>query len=266
MELTPGMRDLTDYCKSLYEKAETVIHKWGHITRTTRGAVWFVQVFGGTEREQQLAYIAGILHDIVRPITETACHAQASADRALEIIKNYPEFTDSEKIKIYEAVRDHRNPVAWKSPLHQSVYLSDKICEHMGAYLDFRACVWAGELSHSDLQGLEPIEAILEYYKKASQKFLTGKFPHTVKELVSYQTNWNRRFLEALNNESWASEMAENLFYSGRKREDFEETLAAFTPEGDFQREWAREMNDYISGKKFQHFEHLLNLSMEKYE
>ena len=258
MELTPGMQNLTEYCKSAYEKAETVIHQWGHIQRTTNGAVWFCSILGGTEREQQLAYVSGILHDIVRPTTEEICHAQASAEKALTIIGGYPEFTDSEKHEIYQAIKDHRKPVPWKSPLHQSVYLSDKICEHMGAYLDFRAPAWAGELSHSDFRGLKPVEAVLHYYEKVSYKFLTERYPNFVKDLVNYQTGWNRRYVDALkSNEGWAVEMAEKFFYSGRGKEDFEKTLLSFNPKGN-QREWVNEMRDYTAGKKFQHFRNLI--------
>lgn len=226
--------------------------------RTAKGAVWFVTICGGTEREEQLAYIAGILHDIVRPDTEERDHAHASAAKAFDILGGYPEFTDSENHHICEAIRDHRIPAAWKSPLHQCVYLSDKICEHMGAYLDFRASAWAGELSRSDFRGLKPVEAVLLYYKKVSEKFSPGRYPHFLEELIKYQTGWNRRYREALKNgEKWAVEMAEYLFYQGRNKEDFEKTLSSFDPEGT-QREWVHEMRAYVTGSKFQHFQNLL--------
>lgn len=258
MELTHSMQDLTEHCKAEYEKAETVIHRWGHIIRTAKGAVWFVKILKGTKREEQLAYVAGILHDIMRPNTEKVCHAQASAQKALEIVSTYPEFTDSEKKEIYQAIKDHRNFAAWKSPLHQSVYLSDKICEHMGAYLDFRAPVWAGELSHSDFCGLEPLEAVLQYYERVSRKFLTVGYPNLLKGLVSYQVSWNKSYVEALKDgENWAVEMAETLFFTGRNKEDFEQTLVSFKPRGK-QREWVNEMRDYVAGKKFQHFHNFI--------
>jgi hypothetical protein len=258
VELIQSTGDLIERCKSEYEKAESVIHRFGHMTRTAQGAAWFCTVFGGTERDEQLAYIAGMLHDIVRPITEEVCHAQASAEKALEILRDYPGITESEKRNIYYAIRDHRKPVAWKSPLHQSVYLSDKILEHMGAYLDFRAPVWAGELSHSDFHELEPLEAVLQYYDIASDKFLTGVFPGFLVYLIDYQVNWNKRYVEALkSNEDWAVDMAEQLFLSGRKKEDFEIILASFKPKG-VQRKWADEMREYIKGKKFNHFRKLI--------
>ena len=259
MKKTPGMQNLIEHCRMKYERAESVIHRWGHITRTATGAVWFVNVLGGTEREQQLAYISGILHDIVRPITEEICHAQASAQKALEILGEYPEFSESEKHEIYQAIKDHRNPATWKNPLHQSIYLSDKIFEHMGAYIDFRAPVWAGELSHTDFRGLEPVEAVLQYYKRASQKFLTGIFPDFVKGLTDYQRSWNKKYFEALKNSSdWAVAMAEDLYFAGRKKEDFEHVLIRFSPEGKNQRKWVDEMREYVAGGKFEHFYRLI--------
>jgi hypothetical protein len=228
--------------------------------RTTRGAVWFVNLSGGTERDQQLAYVAGILHDGIRPVTEETCHAHASAEWALTMLEAYPEFSNEEKQSIYQAIHDHRIPVAWKSPLHQSVFLSDKILEHMGAYLDFRAPVWAGELSNTDFYGMEPIDAVLRYYRNASKKFLTGIFPECVHGLVEYQTHWNREFLEALiTTEQWAVDMAEQLFLSGQHKEDFDRVLASFTPRGSEQEKWSGEMNDYITGKKFRQFQSLLS-------
>jgi HD superfamily phosphohydrolase YqeK len=258
MEFTQSMRDITEYCKLEYERAESVIHKWGHIKRTAQGAVWFVHALGGTKREEQLAYTAGILHDIVRPDNEEICHAQASCEKALNIINRYPEFTNSEKLELYQAIKNHRYPVEWKSLIHTSVYLSDKICEHMGAYLDFRAPAWAGELSHSKFKGLEPIESVLKYYEIVSRKFLAENYPDSLKCLVEYQVDWNKRFVEALKTgKEGAVEMAERFFLSGKRREDFDKMLITFNPKGN-QREWVIEMRDYIAGKKFKDFQNLL--------
>jgi HD superfamily phosphohydrolase YqeK len=263
MELPRTIDQLTEDCKNQYTQAESVIHQWGHIWRTTQGAVWFVRVTGGSQREQQLAYVAGILHDIVRPITEKVCHARESAEKALSILDKYSEeFTPSEREEIYNAIRDHRSPASWKTRVHQSVYLSDKILEHMGAYLDFRGAVWAGELSHTDLQGFEPVEAVVAYYEKASPKFLTGLFPDFVETLVKYQVNWNRKYLSALKKcESWACQMAENLFNQGRQKLDFEHTLFSFKPETKEQQLWTQEMRAYITGQKFPVFQTLITTS-----
>ncbi len=261
MELPLDIQELSQYCQSVHLTADTVIHRWGHSARTAHGAAWIVNVLGGTKREQQLAYVAGILHDCVRPLTEQIDHAQASAETALHILNTYSTFTDSEKQEIYLAIKDHRNPVIWETSVHQSVYLSDKVLEHMGAYLDFRAPVWAGELSHTDFQGLAPVEGVIQYYDNASQKFLTGQFPEFVRDLVLYQTTWNKKYLKALKNGIlWAANMAETLYYAGSRKEDFEQTLLSFQPEGDFQKKWTHEMREYIAGKKFSYFQDLLRL------
>ncbi|MBU7014030.1 MAG: HD domain-containing protein [Theionarchaea archaeon] len=260
MDIPPAVSQLTEYCKNVYTQAESVIHQWGHIWRTTRGAVWFVRTTGGSQREQLLAYVAGILHDIVRPITEETCHAQASADKALLVLNGYLEFTISEREEIYNAIRDHRRPVSWKTRVHQSVYLSDKVLEHMGAYLDFRGAVWAGELSRTDLRGLEPVDAVITYYRKASPKFLTGLFPDHVKNLVEYQVEWNRKFLSALERgEVWACQMAETFFNKGRQKHEFEHALQSFNPHDRKQQKWTHEMRTYVTGQKFSLFKTLID-------
>lgn len=244
---TRDISELESFCKKEYEDAESVIHRWGHISRVADGARWFVKVRNGSEENQMLAYSSGLLHDIVRPITEETCHAKASSETAEEILTVF-NFKVDHISKICKAIKDHRRPPSnWESILHQSVYLADKILEHMGAYLEFRACVWAGELSHTDYRDLEPIEAVLTYYEKASSKFLDGKFPEFTEPIVSYQRRWNQRFYKALKKEQkWSEDMAERLFYEGRKKADFDETLRNFTIKHPEQKRWKKEMISYI--------------------
>lgn len=239
--------ELEKYCKKVYKDAESVIHRWGHISRVADGARWIVKINYGTSEEQELAYTAGLLHDIVRPITEKKCHAESSADEAGSILKDF-KFKGSSMSKICKAIKDHRSPPSrWDSIFHQSVYLADKVFEHMGAYLDFRACVWAGELSHEDYKGLSPTEAVLNYYEKASSKFLDRNFPGFIKPIVSYQKRWNERFFKNLRNKKgWAEEMAERLFYKGKEKKDFDETLRRFEPKFNEQNRWKDEMISYI--------------------
>lgn len=243
-------RDLTEleeFCKGEYKDAESVIHRWGHISRVADGARWFVKVRNGSYEDQRLAYVAGLLHDFVRPITEKRCHAEESAENAKEILEVF-NLKEDKISKISKAIKDHRKPPnSWVSISHQSVYLSDKIFEHMGAYLDFRACVWAGELSHTDYKELEPIEAVLTYYDKASSKFLNREFPEFTEPIVSYQRRWNERFHDELENgENWAEDMAERLFYEGKGKSDFDETLKNFETNYKEQKRWKKEMISYI--------------------
>jgi len=237
-------------CKPYYEDAESVIHRWGHVERVAKSAPFFVEFLGGNKKEKELSYIAGILHDIVRPKTEKRCHAKASSNKAREILEESSEMNEREIDKISKAIEDHREPTKWESPLHQSVYLADKIFEHMGAYLDFRASVWAGELSHTDYKNKKPIEAILTYYEKASNKFLELKFPKSLEELVNHQKKWNKEYKKALeNNKEWALDMGKRLFKTGRQSKDFDKTLKTFNTENKKQEEWKKEMERYIKFK-----------------
>lgn len=242
--------ELEEFCKGEYKNADSVIHGWGHVSRVAEGARWFVEVRNGSDEDQRLAYAAGLLHDFVRPITEERCHAEASAENAKEILEVF-NFQDKQISKISKAIKDHRKPPnSWESILHQSVYLADKIFEHMGAYLDFRACVWSGELSHTDYKDLEPIEAVLRYYDNASLKFLDREFPEFTEPLVSYQRRWNRRFHRELKDgKTWAEEMASRLFYKGKERADFEETLTNFKISYPEQKRWKKEIISYIQSE-----------------
>lgn len=239
--------ELEEFCKEDYKNADSVIHGWGHVSRVAEGARWFVKVRNGSEEDQKLAYAAGLLHDIVRPITEERSHAETSAESAEEILEVF-NFHENHILKVSKAIKDHRKPPDnWDSILHQSVYLADKIFEHMGAYLDFRACVWTGELSHTDYKTLEPIEAVLTYYDKASSKFLDRKFPEFTEPIVSYQGRWNRKFYKELKDgKTWADEMATSLFYKGKEKADFEETLKNFKTSYPEQERWKKEMISYI--------------------
>ncbi|MFW6083317.1 MAG: HD domain-containing protein [Thermoplasmatota archaeon] len=239
--------ELEKFCKEEYKNADSVIHRWGHVARVAEGARWFVKVKNGSDDNQRLAYAAGLLHDIVRPITEERSHSETSAESAEEILEVF-NFHENHISKVSKAIKDHRKPPDnWESILHQSVYLADKILEHMGAYLDFRACVWAGELSHTDYKVLEPIEAVLRYYDEASSKFLDREFPEFTEPIVSYQRQWNRRFHKGLKDgKPWTEEMATKLFYKGKEKADFEETLTNFKTSYPEQKRWKKEMISYI--------------------
>lgn len=244
------IKELEIFCKEEYKEANSVIHRWGHISRVADGARWFVKVRNGSKEDQKLAYVAGLLHDFVRPITEERCHAEASAESAEEILSVY-NFNKNNISKICKAIKDHRNPPKnWDSILHQSVYLADKIFEHMGAYLDFRACLWAGELSKTDYKGLEPVEAVLTYYDKASDKFLERDFPEFTEPIVSYQRRWNERFHEELIQErSWAEDMSTRLFRKGKEKADFDKVLKNFETNYPEQEKWKNEMLSYIDSE-----------------
>ncbi len=248
--------NINKIAKPYYEDADSVIHRWGHVHRVAKGAPLFVEALGGTEDEKDLSYMAGVLHDIVRPQTEERDHAEASSEKAVKVLRKKTELPEKDIESIRKAIVDHRKPADWESPLHQSVYLADKILEHMGAYLDFRASVWAGELLNTDYRGKEPVEAVLDYYEQASKKFLKLEFPDILKEVVDYQRGWNKEYMEALKEEEdWAIDMAERLTEAGKEGRDFEKTLKNFRVRYEEQGDWKDEMLRYLefdkSGKPF---------------
>ena len=254
MIITDGMQRLVDETDSVYENASMRSHRKGHIHRTRDGAVWYVDHLYGEEREQQLAYVAGQLHDIVRPRTDEKCHAQLSSEKAYNILRDYSEFTEKEKVEICEAVKDHRKrPLEWKSPLHVSVYLADKTLEHMGAYLDGRVSYAAGANDLEELDGMEPLEWLKEYYSMASKKFLEAKFPSFCHNLVSYQINWNNIFLKAMKDEQdWCCDMITQIAESAQNGMDMDEALTSFQPNDTLrQLDWSMEMKEYIDGSLF---------------
>ncbi|MFZ3077936.1 MAG: HD domain-containing protein [Candidatus Aenigmatarchaeota archaeon] len=261
MRMTEDLMHLTEECKKIYENADSLAHRCGHIKRTADGAVWFVKNRGGTEREQELAYAAGLLHDIRRKRFNSKFHAMESSLAAPKILKRY-SFTEDERNEIIIAVRDHSYLTDWKSLVHQSVYLSDKILELMGAYLDFRAPFYIGEKFEEvyKIKGVKPLEAILSFYQEYKNKiFIPSKYPDFVGNFVNYQMKWNLEFVESLeNNKEWAIELGMNMFECGRKRIDFEKTIMNYEPNGIMQKKWADEMQSYVKGSKFKEFEKMI--------
>ncbi len=234
----------------------SVIHDFGHLRRTAVGAKWFVKVLGGSSEEQEKAYIAGLLHDIVRPASERECHAKASAYRAKEILLKFNIGPDSLQ-EIITAILSHRKKHEWTSALHQSVFLADKILEQMGALVAFRRSVWVGECD--DYKDIEPEDIILKHFEKRLAMFTPGDFPVRFSSLVEYQYKWSVELTEALrNNEQWASELVGYGYDAGRMKTNFEDTIAKFNPKAPVQEKIHKEALLYIKGRKFSQFEKMV--------
>lgn len=259
--MTENLKRLVEYCKKEYENADSLAHGWGHVNRTAKGAAWFAEKSGGTEREQELAYAAGLLHDTRRKKFDSDSHAKEGSDNAMIVLNDY-SFNKNEISEIADAIRDHRDLVKWKNTVHQSVYFSDKVFELMGAYMDFRGPFWVGEkfdVKYKDTD-IKPIEALLILYGKANKKiFVSEKYPDFTRNLTCYQKGWNLEFHEGLrNNEDWAVELGLEMFEHGKKRTDFEKVILNYEPKISKQKRWASEMYDYIKGKKFKEFEKMI--------
>jgi hypothetical protein len=251
-------KEIEKFVKAESLKLTHATHSYGHFRRVAGGAVWFVKVLGGGRREQELAYIAGLLHDIVRPADERVDHAIASAERAGKILADFK--VKREDIEpIVDAIRDHRlQPAKWKSPLHQSVYLADKIFEQMGAYLFFRRCMYVAEsVTYRD----KPMEkAIEEHFVMRMERIKKGDFPARFSGLVGYQWRWLQEAAEALKSRRpWAWEIAKASYDAGKGGgASIEELILTFEPSSPEAARYRKEAVEYLEGRKMKEFEKLI--------
>ena len=248
---------IKEFMKKEAANTGTITHDFGHIRRVADGAVWFVKILGGDEHEQQLAYIAGLLHDIVRPADENICHAKASAERSRKVLTDF-RLRKEDIDHIVEAIYNHRLPAKWKSPLHQSIYLADKIFEQMGAYLVFRRLVYVAE--SATYKGMPMEKAINEHFARRMERIKKGDFPARFSKLVGYQWKWMVDAQEALKKgEEWTWDIARVSYENGRTHGmSLEELIFAFEPSHPESAKVKKEAVDYLEGKKFKEFEGLV--------
>lgn len=252
------VRKIENYVKDETKNIESVVHDFPHLKRTAIGSKWFVKISNGSKHDENLAYIAGLLHDIVRPASEKIDHAKASAEKSQKILEKF-KFGEGDKKRIVEAIESHREKQEWKDALHQSVFLADKILEQMGAVIIFRRSMYVGECE--DYANKEPLKSIMEQFRKKLKKFTILEFPKKFRKLIRYQYKWSFNFLQALeNNEKWAIEIALFGYSAGIKKENIEQTIKKFRPRLIKQKNIYRETILYLKNKKFSEFEKLIKL------
>jgi HD superfamily phosphodiesterase len=216
------IKEIESLARERTRNVVSVTHDFGHLKRVAVGAAWFVKVLGGTKEEQDMAYAAGLLHDIVRPASEKVCHAKASA-RESEKILSALGVEKAAREKMVRAIRDHRLPVKWVSPLHQSIYLADKILEQMGALVAFRRCYYVGECA--DYRGVKMEEAFRRHF--------------------SYRMD--RR-------------MGRHMYEAARKRMLLEDAIKSYRPDTKGAERYKKEVTDYLNGRKFGGFRKLVTI------
>lgn len=246
---------LEDYVKSKTTHIELFTHDFGHLKRVAIGAKWFVKILGGREKEQQLAYVAGLLHDIVRPSTELKDHAKESAEEAKQILQKFE--MDAKDIEgVCEAIESHRAKHDWKTPLHQSVFLADKILEQMGAYVAFRRCMYVAEC-----KDYCAFEGISKQFEKRMKKFTPDEFPKEFLKLAKTQFELVIKFVNAFKNkEHWALSIAKESYDNGKKHaKTIEEMIIEYKPISEEDKEYKRDALNYIEGRTFKEFEKLVN-------
>ncbi len=254
------MNELVAYLRAELERQKRLntIHDLGHQLRVAKGAVWFVKILGGSAEQQRLAYVAGLLHDIVRPATEKVCHAAVSAQKAGRILMEFG-WPERDVEKIVQAIADHRQrPKKWRSPLHQSVYLADKILEQMGAYVVFRRCQYVGECY--DYRSWPWLEAVQSHFGVRLERFPPKEFPRRFRAMVEYQYSWPFKFTQALTaGQSWAVYLGKYAWSNGvNHKQSVEKMIAAFRPRFRMDKRFKKEAMAYIMGRRFKRFEKLI--------
>ena len=253
MSLEENVKKVREIAKKEAD-SPSIVHDLDHLRRTSQGAKWLVKVQGGDEKEQLLAEAAGWLHDIKRPLTNEVDHAQASAEKAEEVLKR-AGFEKEDIKRVVRAVRHHREKRNWKSPLHSSIYISDKLFEGMGAFIILRRCTWVGE--SPDFEGEEPLKANIRWYAHRMEKHGKDEIPEKFSELADYQFKWQNDFLQSLKEEKDHALRIMNYCYNTEKT-DFERIIRDFEPQSERGRTIKKEAVRYIDGKLFEKFEKII--------
>ena len=211
---------------------------------------------GGNKKEQDLAYIAGLLHDIVRPSTEKLDHAKESAVASKKILLSF-KMNEEDIKNICEAIESHRAKHPWKTPLHQSVFLADKILEQMGAYIAFRRSMYVAEC-----KDYNKFEDIATHFDMRIKKFTPKEFPERFSKLARTQFEWSVKFSDSFENkEVWALSIAKELYNNGKTHtKSIERAIEDYEPISEEDKKYKKEALDYINGKKFKDFEKMIDL------
>jgi HD superfamily phosphohydrolase YqeK len=250
------LKQIENIVKEKTKSVKSIAHGFGHLKRTAMGARWFVVRVNGSKKEQDLAYIAGLIHDLYRPLTEKIDHTESSVKDARNLLLELNVDRDVINM-VLELIKVHRKP-SEKSIFKQSVYLADKIFEQMGAYVTFRVCAYVGECK--DYLNVPPMEVIKRYFEMRINRISKSDFPKKLSGLVNYQWKWLMEYASALNKEEkWAICIAKTAYENGRTHKlSLENMIKNFKPKSKKGIEYKKEALDYINGKKFNRFELLI--------
>ena len=234
--------------------AASAVHGFDHLKRTALGAVWFAKALGLDLKEQQIFYVAGLVHDFDRPLSEKE-HKDINAAAADRFLRQF-KIEDIIRRRIVGLVEQHRT--FSKKPLaDQCLFLSDKLLEQSGAYIIFRRCVYVGECL--DFKEEDFYESMIFHWKERMNKFRPEKFHKNMSSLAHYQYGWQTRFFEALESgQEWAVSIAKECYDVGKThRKTLLRTIEEMIPwqEG---KEFKEEALLYVKGEKFGDFEKLI--------
>ena len=240
-------------------KGLSPVHGFCHLKRTAIGAKWFSQIFGGTKEEQDIAYIAGLLHDMKRPDTSTIDHTEISVEATKSVLHMFSvDSTIAEKIvqQVSEHRTFHDTPV-----LYQSVFLSDKLLEQSGAYIIFRRNYHVGE--NVDYAHIPFEEAISKSWTQRLARFSPEKFAIPVRAFAFYQYKQATRFFSAFQQHTeWAQSLAKDFYLFGQDThaKDLDALITSYRSSHNDIQELQQEASDYIHGKKYSAYESMIHV------
>ena len=253
-----------DTIKKIEEDIKTItkdaspVHGFMHLKRTAVGARWFSECFGGTKEEGDIAYVAGLIHDLKRPSMEKIDHTDISINEAKKVLSMF-SFDEIERKQIITFIGEHR--VFHDVPLlKQSVFLSDKLLEQSGAYLVFRRSYYVGECEDFLTTPFE--EAMKLHWEKKMKKFSPEQFDAKVRKLALSQFAWVKEFLDAFfQKKPWAQSVAKDFYAFGRDhRPDLDLLIQSYTSEHPETRRFQEEAVHYVEGKKYRFFKLLITI------
>lgn len=233
----------------------SIVHDFDHLKRTAKGAKWYVKARQGSKEEENLAYVAGLLHDIKRPKSNKVDHVQASAEKGRRILNQF-ELKESQIERIIGAIKTHSMLENWEKNINSAVYFSDKVFEAMGAYIIFRRSTWVGE--SPDFSGKDPLQENIDHFKHRIEKHGKERFPDKLSRIVDYQFKFQENFLQDLKREKdYAVNLIQYCYKHGEKndKESFERLIRDFNPEERRNEKLKEETINYLEGELLKKFE-----------
>ena len=237
-------------------KRSSASHSFNHLLRVAKGAEWFCDILKATKHEKEVAYSAGLLHDIVRPPTEKYDPLEESMEKSKKILQKLKIDKKLAK-EILDAIYAHHFPDPEKKAGY-SVFLADKILEQMGAYIIFRRAIFMGE--SPDFKKMDRRKSIIEHWTVRMEKWPPSKFEKQFAPLVKYQFQWMEKFLLAFKNkEEWAAHLNNYFFEAGQKGIQTDTAISSFKPKFEEEKEYLEETLSYIRGKKMIQFRGMID-------
>ncbi len=233
------------------------VHGFGHLKRTAIGAKWFARVFGESEDSQNIAYLAGLIHDLERPNTELIDHTDLSVNEAKKLMDDF-DVEQATQDKVLNFISEHREFGDLELSA-QWVFLSDKLLEQSGAYVIFRRFYYVGECD--DFQTTDFYEAIMTHSTKRMKKFDPQNFDQKVRRLAEYQFDILKKFMKSFEEkQAWALRLGKVFYdYGKQSSPGLENLIRDYVSETDDEKLLQNEAMAYLDGKKYDEFEKLLD-------